>query len=143
MDTWVYDESGRLFARANWEADGCWIEISPQGISQQSCPPNWQTEIVTFGHLTLIPMNARCVDIPHAANNESVLVWKLKPHQKMTYGKAPAAAFYAVSGAAAIAGRPGRSMTGTGLTAAGKDPIIATIAQTMERPALGGVLFHP
>ncbi len=87
MDTWVYDESGRLFARANWEADGCWIEISPQGISQQSCPPNWQTEIVTFGHLTLIPMNARCVDIPHAANNESVLVWKLKPHQKMTYGK--------------------------------------------------------
>lgn len=87
MDTWVYDEYGRLFARSNWEPDSCWIEVSSQGVNEQHCPPNWQSEVVTFGHLTLIPMTARCVEIPHAANNESVLVWKLKPFQKMTYGK--------------------------------------------------------
>jgi hypothetical protein len=87
MDTWVYDEYGRLYARSNWEANSCWIEISPQGVDQQNCPPNWQSETVAFGHLTLIPMTGRCVEIPHAANNESVLVWKLKPFQKMTYGK--------------------------------------------------------
>jgi hypothetical protein len=87
MDTWVYDESGRLFARANWEPDSCWIEISPQAMKQENCPPNWQSEVITFGHLTLIPMTARCVEIPHAANNESVLVWKLRPGQKIVYGK--------------------------------------------------------
>jgi len=87
LDTWVYDEHGRLFARSGWDTNSCWIEISLQGISQQNCPPNWQSETVTFGHLTLIPMTARCVDIPHAGNNESVLVWKLKPRQEMTYGK--------------------------------------------------------
>jgi hypothetical protein len=32
-------------------------------------------------------MTARCIDIPHVANNESVLVWKLQPGQKVTYGK--------------------------------------------------------
>ncbi len=87
MDTWVYDDYGRLFARSGWDPNSCWIEISPQAVKQENCPANWQNETVTFGHLTLIPMTARCVDIPHAANNESVLVWKLKPGQKMTYGK--------------------------------------------------------
>lgn len=87
MDTWVYDENGRLFARSGWETNSCWIEVSPQGVQQENCPPNWQTERVSFGHLTLIPMNERCVDIPHVANNESVLVWKLKPGQKLLHGK--------------------------------------------------------
>ncbi len=87
MDTWVYDDYGRLFARANWEAYSCWIEISARGVKQENCPANWQQETVAFGHLTLIPMTARCIDIPHVANNESVLVWKLQPGQKVTYGK--------------------------------------------------------
>ncbi len=87
MDTWVYDEAGRLYARSSWDATSCWIEISPQGVSQQNCPPNWQSETVVFGRLTLIPITARCVDIPQVANNAAVLVWNLKPFQKMTYGK--------------------------------------------------------
>jgi hypothetical protein len=87
METWVYDEYGRLFARANWQADSCWIEISRQGVKQENCPPNWESDTVTFGHLTLMPMTARCIDIPHVANNESVLVWKLQPGQRVTYGK--------------------------------------------------------
>jgi len=87
MDPWVYDERGRLFARSNWDPNSCWIGISPQGATQENCPPNWQNESATFGRLTLVPAKGRCVDIPHAAHNEAVLVWKLKPNQKMTYGK--------------------------------------------------------
>jgi hypothetical protein len=87
MDPWVYDEHGRFFARSSWEPNSCWIEISAQGIKQENCPPNWQNETVTFGRLTLIPVTDRCVEIPHVANNEAVLVWKLKPGQRMTYGR--------------------------------------------------------
>jgi hypothetical protein len=87
MDTWVYDENGRLFARSGWETNSCWIEISPRGIQQENCPPNWQSETIAFGHLTLIPMNQRCVEIPHVGNNESILVWRLKPGQKLIHGK--------------------------------------------------------
>ncbi len=87
MDTWIYDDRGRLFARSGWETNSCWIEISAQGVQQENCPPNWEAETVSFGRLTLVPMTGRCVEIPHVANNESVLVWKLKPGQKVAHGK--------------------------------------------------------
>lgn len=88
MDTWVDDEQTHLFARASWEPDSCWIGISPKGVEQENCPPNWRTETTTFGHLTLIPMTERCTEIPHLTNhNNSVLVWKLKAGEKMTHGK--------------------------------------------------------
>jgi hypothetical protein len=88
METWVDDDHGHLFARASWEPDSCWIEISANGIDQENCPPNWQSETVNFGHLTLIPMIDRCVDIPHIANrNDLVLVWRLKADEKITHGK--------------------------------------------------------
>ncbi len=89
MEPWTYDdEHGRLFARASWEPDSCWIKIAKQGVEQENCPPRWQSETVTFGHLTLIPMTARCVEIPHIANrNDSVLVWKFKPGEGVIHGK--------------------------------------------------------
>jgi hypothetical protein len=87
MDTWAYDEHGLLFARSDWEPSSCWIKISPGEINQENCPPDWQAKTVTFGRLTLIPMTDRCLAIPRVANNESVLVWKLNPGQKITYGK--------------------------------------------------------
>jgi hypothetical protein len=88
MDTWVDDEHGHLFARASWESNSCWIAISPQGVDQENCPDNWQTENATFGHLNLIPMTDHCVEIPHLSNrNDSVLVWKLKPGERVTHGK--------------------------------------------------------
>jgi hypothetical protein len=87
MDTWSYDDHGLLFARSNWEPNSCWIEISSQAVDQENCPPHWQIETVTFGHLTLIPMTERCIEIPRVANNEAVLIWKLKANQKMIYGK--------------------------------------------------------
>jgi hypothetical protein len=89
METWTYDEHARLYARTNWEPNSCWIEISAKGVEEQeNCPPNWQSDTVTFGHLTLIPMTERCIEIPHLTNhNESILVWKLKPGQTVTHGK--------------------------------------------------------
>ena len=87
MEPWVYDDQGRLYARSGWDLDSCWIEISAQGPKQANCPPQWQQETTTFGHLTLIPMTGRCAEIPRVANNESVMIWKLKPGQKMIHGK--------------------------------------------------------
>jgi hypothetical protein len=88
METWVDDDHAHLFARASWEPNSCWIAVSPQRVEQENCPPDWQSEPVTFGRLTLIPMTDRCVEIPHLTNhNESVLVWKVKPGEKLTHGK--------------------------------------------------------
>ena len=88
MEPWTYDDKhGRLLARANWEPTSCWIDISTQGVKEENCPPHWQAETVTFGHLTLIPMTERCLEIPHVSNrNDAVLVWKLKPGEGITHG---------------------------------------------------------
>jgi len=88
MEPWTYDdEHDRLLARASWEPNSCWVDISPQGVKEENCPPHWQSQTVTFGHLTLIPMTERCVEIPHVSNrNDSVLVWKLKPGEGITHG---------------------------------------------------------
>ena len=83
MEPWMYDSEGRLFARSSWETNSCWIEISKNGVEELNCPPGWQEKRANFGHLTLIPMQERCVDIPRVANNEAVAVWKLKPHEKV------------------------------------------------------------
>jgi hypothetical protein len=88
MEPWLYDDHAHLFARGGWEPESCWIEISAQGVQQENCPPNWQAETVTFGHLTLIPMTERCVDIPHITDhNQAILIWKLKPGEKLVQGK--------------------------------------------------------
>jgi hypothetical protein len=87
MDTWLYDEHARLFARAGWDTDACWVEISPAGVREENCPARWQSETVTFGHLRLMPMLERCIEIPHLANNQFVLVWKLQPGRKVTIGR--------------------------------------------------------
>ncbi len=110
MDTWTFDERAHLFARANWEPDSCWIAVSPAGVQQENCPPNWQTQTVTFGHLLLIPMLERCVDIPHLANNETVLVWKVKPGERITHGKGKEQ--YASEADAAGLWRPGANVEG-------------------------------
>jgi hypothetical protein len=87
MESWVYDERNTLYARSGWDPDSCWIEISARQVTQENCSPQWQEQTLTFGRLTLVPMTQRCIDIPRVANNEAVLVWKLKPGQKVTYGK--------------------------------------------------------
>ena len=36
--------------------------------------------------MTLMPMAGHCVDVPHRKDhNDSVILWKLQPHQKVFY----------------------------------------------------------
>jgi hypothetical protein len=85
MDTWVYDPVGRLFARSNWEANSCYIEISASGVQEKNCPLGWRDKPTAFGRLTLIPMAPPCVQLPRLANNEAAIVWKLAPQQKVNF----------------------------------------------------------
>jgi hypothetical protein len=87
MDRWVYDPQGRLFARADWQTESCYIEISVSGVKEENCAAGWRDGPATFGRLTLIPIAQDCVDIPHVQNNESVIVWRLQPHEQMILAK--------------------------------------------------------
>ncbi len=87
MDTWIYTDFAQLFARSSWEPNSCWIEISARGRSDLDCSPAWKTQTSNFGHLTLIPMTGRCVDIPRLTDrNQAVVVWKLPPNAKLVQG---------------------------------------------------------
>ena len=86
LDPWWYDEtSGRLLARNNWEPNACWIQITARGVQQQNCPANWQTQTANFGHLQLTPMTQGCVEVQRRASNITILLWRLKPYQKLKY----------------------------------------------------------
>ena len=87
MDPWLYDPQGRLFARSGWDRDSCWVSISASAVNEENCPPNWRDEPSSFGKMTLLPMTDKCLDIPHIAPTESLLVWQIKPLQKLQIGK--------------------------------------------------------
>jgi hypothetical protein len=86
LDPWVYDAHGRLFARTNWEADSCHIRITTEGVEEENCPPHWRDSPATFGKLTLIPVAEQCFELPRLKPDESALLWRLKPGQKLNYG---------------------------------------------------------
>jgi hypothetical protein len=81
MNRWAYDARGHLFARMDWEPNSCYIEISPSDVKEQNCPPGWRDAPAAFGRLTLLPMPERCLELPHVQNGDSLIVWKLKPHE--------------------------------------------------------------
>jgi hypothetical protein len=81
MNRWAYDAQGRLFARMDWEPNSCYIEISTRGVKEQNCPPGWRGAPAAFGRLTLLPMPERCLELPPVRNGDSLIVWKLKPHE--------------------------------------------------------------
>ncbi len=85
LDPWVYDGSGRLFARTNWEAQACWIAISRRGVEEQNCPRQWREQPAQFGRMTLIPMTNRCVDLPPRKADGNVVLWRLKPDESVFY----------------------------------------------------------
>jgi len=85
LEPWSYDPSGRLFARANWDANACWISISTRGIEEQNCSPNWRAQPARFGRLNLIPMVRRCEDLPPIDPAQTVVLWRLLPGQSVTY----------------------------------------------------------
>ncbi|MGA8025970.1 MAG: hypothetical protein WB992_02415 [Bryobacteraceae bacterium] len=85
LDPWVYDETGRLFARSDWSPGACWVDISKDGVQDENCPGEWRREPVKFGRMTLIPMTQSCAMAPDRMNNEVAILWKLRPHQALSY----------------------------------------------------------
>jgi hypothetical protein len=77
LDPWIYDEQGWLFARTSWDEQACWIAISGDEVREEHCPKGWREKPAKFGHLTLIPMTARCTDAPVLAANEAAVLWRL------------------------------------------------------------------
>ncbi len=85
LDPWSYDSDGTLFARTDWTPDACWIHMSRAHLDQVNCAAGWQQKSITFGHLTLFPMPARCVELPNRKPNDSLIIWKLEPEQTLRY----------------------------------------------------------
>jgi hypothetical protein len=85
LDPWVYSHEGRLFARSGWNPDACWIAISNRGVEEENCPSGWRDKPAQFGRMTLIPMTARCQDLPHTSPNDTVILSRLSPGQSVSY----------------------------------------------------------
>lgn len=85
LDPWIYDTGGRLYARANWESQSCWIAISRSGIEQENCPSGWRDRPTAFGHLNLLPMLERCEEAPQIESRDATIVWRLKPNALVSY----------------------------------------------------------
>jgi hypothetical protein len=88
MEPALYDEDrSRLIARTSWAEDACRIEIRPGYVHGESCPPDWQTRRMEFGHLSLIPMQERCIDVDVRPNSASTILWKMRPQTKLVYAE--------------------------------------------------------
>lgn len=85
MDPWVYDPSGLLFARTDWEPVACWIHITPTGFEQQNCDASKTTQPGRFGTLTLMRFPAKCTILPPHKNRETMAFWKLPPRAHLAY----------------------------------------------------------
>lgn len=85
LDPWVYDPAGRLFARTNWDANSCWVANTQRGIAQENCRSLALERSQTFGSLTLLPMFTPCLDVPARTNRETLILWRLKPRETITY----------------------------------------------------------
>ena len=73
LDPWAYDaDAGLLYARTTWEPDSCWIRISAAAarpgqtgaVAEENCPAGWRERPFEAGHLTLLPFQAGCLDVP-------------------------------------------------------------------------------
>jgi len=85
LDPWVYDPAGRLFARTSWDSDSCWLSNNFEGLRTKYCDRKQIDSVQKFGTLTLLPMNAQCVDLPKRQNRESLVLWRLNPGEAVTY----------------------------------------------------------
>jgi hypothetical protein len=85
LDPWSYDPGAGLFARSNWDTNACWLHISTRGVDEANCPAGWRQRPQTFGHMKLIPMLRPCTEVPHIKGRESVIIWRLHPHENVVY----------------------------------------------------------
>jgi hypothetical protein len=85
LDPWIYDESGKLFARSDWNPSSCWVSLSAHGMDAVNCPTGIEANQVKFGPLTLIPMLQRCAEVTHKSDKDTVILWKMKAKQTVVY----------------------------------------------------------
>jgi len=85
LDPWVYDPFGRLYARADWNPNSCWVGITREGVQSENCPAGWQSKTFSTGHLTLVPVSETCTDIPSRKPDSAFVLWRLHPNQSITF----------------------------------------------------------
>ncbi len=86
MDPWIYDPDGRLFARASWDPDACWISVDGRRHNTQNCGQAVGRPM-QFGTLTIVPPVSNCIAIQPRKSNETLIVWQLKPYQELVYDR--------------------------------------------------------
>lgn len=85
LDPWLYDDaSDMLLARSDWSPKPCWVQILGGKTEEHGCPPNWADQPSHFGHLDLMPFSGKCTEVAHPPN-QSVILSKLAPGQKLRY----------------------------------------------------------
>lgn len=82
MQPWQHSP-GSLRARSDWTPQACWIHWSAKSREQENCPANVWTRQSAWGDLTVLPADARCMDIP--ASQSLMLLSNLPPGAKLTY----------------------------------------------------------
>jgi hypothetical protein len=85
LDPWIYDASGKLFARSDWTATSCWISLSVHGLDAVNCPSGIQANQEKIGNLILIPMLQQCAEIIHKKDNDPIILWKMKGKQRLVF----------------------------------------------------------
>ncbi len=85
MDPWIYDPSGLLFARSNWDPNACWIQIAGGRQETENCGSSIVAQPTAFGTLTLTPFTAPCAIIATRKNRDSMILWKIKPGTQLVY----------------------------------------------------------
>ncbi len=79
------DKESTLIARSSWEDDACRVEIRPGKVHAENCPADWQSKRMDFGHLALIPVSDRCIELGTRPNNSVTIIWKLNAEAKLVY----------------------------------------------------------
>jgi len=85
MDPWMYQPGREFVARADWNTDTCWIDISQAGVQEDNCPAHWRDKSAPFGRLNLVPVSGTCVDVPARNSKQALMLWRLRPGQEFTY----------------------------------------------------------
>ena len=88
MDPWVYDPSGRLFARTGWEPTACWVAIAPGFSLHENCGPSpgrASGDNAEFGNLIAFTLKSKCATLPPRPNKQPLLLWGLKPGQQISF----------------------------------------------------------
>jgi hypothetical protein len=74
MELYAYDpDSSLLVARKSWDANSCWVSSFRGHVDLLQCPAGLFNSPVTFGKLTILPMQEQCWQVKPRANAVTML----------------------------------------------------------------------